>query len=96
MRRQQILRILDPRRSRPRSVYQEVSIEALLIPAIAPSAATELFVAAVLGWIGLNIHKTVRDPRTPPAAGVLLDLGLGLVTVTALVFLFSASLKVFF
>lgn len=97
MRRQQILCILDPRRSRPRSVYhKEVSIEALLIPAIAPSAAAELFVAAVLGWIGLSIHKTVRDPRTPPAAGVLLDLSLGLVTVTALVFLFSASLKVFF
>ncbi len=79
--------------------HEEVSIEALLIPAIAPSAAAaaaELFVAAVLGWIGLNIHKTVRDPRTPPAAGVLLDLSLGLVTVTALVFLFSASLEVFF
>lgn len=76
--------------------HKEVSIEALLIPAIAPSAAAELFVAAVLGWIGLSIHKTVRDPRTPPAAGVLLDLSLGLVTVTALVFLFSASLKVFF
>jgi hypothetical protein len=84
-------------RSEPPPVYhKEVSMEALLIPAIAPSAAADLFVAAVLGWIGLNIHKTVRDPRTPPAAGVLLDLGLGLVTVTALVFLFSASLKVFF
>lgn len=74
-------------------------MDALLIPAIlasVPSAAAELFVAAVLGWIGLNIHKTVRDPKTPPATGVLLDLGLGLVTVTALVFLFSASLKVFF
>lgn len=79
----------------PRPVYhEEVSIEALLIPAIAPSAAAELFVAAVLGWIGFNIHRTVRDPRTPPAAGVLLDLSLGL--VTALVFLFSASLEVFF
>jgi hypothetical protein len=43
-----------------------------------------------------NIHKTVRDPKTPPAAGVLLDLSLGLVAVTALVFLFSASLKIFF
>lgn len=70
-------------------------MEALLIPAIPPAVA-ELFVAAVLGWIGLNLHKTVRDPTTPPAAGVLLDLSLGLVAVTALVFLFSASLKVFF
>jgi hypothetical protein len=80
----------------PRAVYhKEVNVEALLIPAI-PSAAAEFFVAAILGWIGLNIHKTVRDPKTPPAAAVLLDLSLGLVTVTALVFLFSASLKVFF
>jgi hypothetical protein len=71
-------------------------MEAFLIPAITASAVGEFFIAAVLGWIGLNIHRTVRDPRTPPAAGVLLDLGLGLVTVTALVFLFSASLKVFF
>jgi hypothetical protein len=72
-----------------------VYVEALLIPAIlatVPSVAAELFVVAVLGWIGLNIHKTVRDPKTSPAASVLLDLGL--VTVTALVFLFSASLKV--
>jgi hypothetical protein len=71
-------------------------MEALLIPAIPPPAVAELFVAAVLGWIGLNLHKTVCDPKTPPAAGVLLDLSLGLVAVTALVFLFSASLKVFF
>jgi hypothetical protein len=71
-------------------------MDALLIPAITPSAVGEFFIAAVLGWIGLHIHRTVRDPRTPPAAGVLLDLGLGLVTVTALVFLFSASIKVFF
>jgi hypothetical protein len=71
-------------------------MDALLIPAITPSAVGEFCIAAVLGWIGLNIHRTVRDPRTPPAAGVLLDLGLGLVTVTALVFLFSATIKVFF
>jgi hypothetical protein len=68
----------------------------LAIPAAVPPAAAELFVAAVLGLIGLNIHKTARDPSTPPAAGVLLDLILGLVAVTALVFFFSASLKVFF
>jgi hypothetical protein len=48
-----------------------------------------------LGWIGLNIYRTSRDPKTPPADGVLLDLSLGLVTVIALVFLVSASLKVF-
>lgn len=72
---------------------------ALLIPAIpaaVPPAAAELLVAAVLSWIGLNIHKTVRDPKTPPAEGVLLDLGLGLVTVTAVVFWLSASLRILF
>ena len=58
--------------------------------------AAELFVAAVLSWICLNIHRTARDPKTPPAESVLLDLGLGLVTVTALVFWFSASLKLLF
>jgi hypothetical protein len=68
----------------------------LAIPAAVPLAAAELFVAAVLGWIGLNLHKTAGDPKAPPIAGVLLDLSLGLVAVTALVFFFSASLKVFF
>jgi hypothetical protein len=66
-------------------------MKALLIP-----AAAELFVAVVLGWIGLNIHKASRDPKTSPADGVLLDLSLGLVAVTALVLFVSASLKVFF
>lgn len=64
-------------------------MKALLVP-----AAAELFVAGVLGWIGLSIYRTSRDPKAPPADGVLLDLGL--VTVIALVFLVSASLKVFF
>jgi hypothetical protein len=58
-------------------------------------AAAELFVAAVLDWIGVNIYRTSRDPKTPPADGVLLDLSLGLVMVIALVFLVSASLKDF-
>lgn len=61
-----------------------------------PPVAAELLVAAVLSWIGLSIHKTVRDPKTPPAEGVLLDLGLGLVAVTAAVFWLSASLRILF
>jgi hypothetical protein len=71
-------------------------MEALLVPAVGPSAAAELFVAAVLGWIGFNIYRTSRDPKTPPAEGVLLDLGLGLVAVTAAMFLLSASLRILF
>ena len=67
---------------------------ALLVPGI--PAAAELFVAVILSWIGLNIHRTARDPKTPPAESVLLDLSLGLVAVTALVFWFSASLALFF
>jgi hypothetical protein len=66
-----------------------------IVESVIPVAA-ELFVAAVLSWIGLNIHRISRDPKTPPAESVLLDLGLGLVTVTALVFWFSAFLKLFF
>jgi hypothetical protein len=38
----------------------------------------------------------LRDPKTPPAESVLLDLSLGLVTVMAAVFLLSASLKILF
>jgi hypothetical protein len=54
---------------------EEVGIEALLIPAMVPSAAAEFFVAAVLGWIGLHIHRSVLDPKTPPLVGVLPDTG---------------------
>jgi hypothetical protein len=71
-------------------------IEMLAVPIIPPLAGAELFVAAVLSWIGFNIYRTSRDPKTPPAEGVLLDLGLGLVAVTAAVFLLSASLRILF
>lgn len=70
-------------------------IQALSTVILSPLAA-ELFVAVVLSWVAFNIHKTLRDPKTPPAAGVLLDLGLGLVTVAAAVFWLSASLKILF
>jgi hypothetical protein len=71
-------------------MIQALSVSAVVL---APGAA-ELFVAAVLSWISFNIHKTLRDPKTPPAESVLLDLSLGLVTVT--VCWLSASLKIFF
>jgi hypothetical protein len=69
-------------------------IEALPVPTI--PATAELFVAAVLSWIALTIDKASRDPKTPPAHRVLLDLSLGLVAVMALVFYLSAFLKIFF
>jgi hypothetical protein len=71
-------------------------VEALSASTIPAVAAAELLVAAMLSWIGLNIYRTLRDPKTPPAEGVMLDLGLGLVAVTAAVFLLSASLRIFF
>ena len=61
-----------------------------------PAAVAELFIAALLSWICFSIHKTLRDPRTPPAEGVMLDLGLGLVAVTAAVFWLVGSLSIYF
>jgi hypothetical protein len=71
-------------------------IEILDIPNVPPLAAAELLVAATLSWIGLNIHRKVRDPKTPPAEGVMLDLGLGFVAVTVAVLLLSASAIILF
>jgi hypothetical protein len=70
-------------------------MEALLVAAISPLAAAEIFVATMLSWICFNIHKTLRDPKTP-AEGVLLVLGVSPATVTAVVFWFSASLRILF
>ncbi len=69
-----------------------------LIPSISATllGAAQLLAAAVLSWIGLTIYKVSRNPKTPPSDGVILDLGLGLVTVTATVLWFSASLKFLF
>jgi hypothetical protein len=69
-----------------------------LIPNISAAvvAVAQLFVAAVLSWIGLTIYRVSRNPKTPPSDAVILDLGLGLVTVTAAVLWFSASLKFLF
>jgi hypothetical protein len=71
-------------------------MEVLAVPNVPPLAGAELLVAAILSWIGLNIHRKVRDPKTPPAAGVMLDLGLGFVAVTVAVLLLSASAVILF
>jgi hypothetical protein len=73
-------------------MIQGLSVSAVVLSPV----AAELFVAAVLSWMGFYIHKTLRNPETPPAEGVLLDLSLGLVAVTAAVFWLSASLKILF
>ena len=71
-------------------------VEALSVPGISVAAVAELIVAAVLSWICLSICRTLRDPRTPPADGVVLDLGLGLGAVTAAVFWLVGTLGIFF
>ena len=69
---------------------------AFLVPniSVVVLTAAQLLVAAVLSWIGLAIYKVSRNPKTPPSDCVILDLGL--VTVTAAVLWFSASLKFLF
>lgn len=67
-----------------------------VITNVPPLAAAELLVAATLSWIGLNIHRKLRDPNTPPAEGVMLDLSLGFVAVTAAVLWLSASSMILF
>lgn len=69
-------------------------MELLAVPNVPPLAAAELLVAATLSWIGLNIYRKVRDPMTPPAEGVMLDLGF--VAVTVAVLLLSASTMILF
>ena len=69
-------------------------MELLAVPNVPPLAAAELLVAATLSWIGLNIYTKVRDPMTPPAEGVMLDIGF--VAVTVAVLLLSASTIILF
>jgi hypothetical protein len=73
-------------------------MHAFLVPniSVVVLTAAQLLVAAVLRRIGLAIYKVSRNPKTPPSDGVILDLGLGLVTVAAAVLWFSASLKFLF
>ena len=58
-------------------------MDAFLVPNIPAAVVTaaQLLVAAVLSWIGLTIYRVSRNPKTTPADGVMLDLGLGLVAV---------------
>jgi hypothetical protein len=85
-----------------RAVYNNEMIDHMMYAFLVPNisvvvlTAAQLLVAAVLSWIGLTIYKVSRNPKTPPSDGVILDLGLGLVIVTAAVLWFSASLKFLF
>jgi apolipoprotein N-acyltransferase len=52
--------------------------------------------ALLLTIIGLALHRTSREPRTQKSAAVLVDLCLGLVTVTAAMFWLVTFLQVAF
>ena len=58
------------------------------------SVGAQVFAAAVLSWIGLNLYKTSHDPQTPPGEAVLVDLWLGLVTVAAVVLWFGIAARI--
>ena len=60
------------------------------------SVGAQVFVAAVLSWIDLNLYKTSRDPGTTPGDAVLLNLWLGLVTVAVVVLWFGAALRLLY
>ena len=67
-----------------------------MIGEIPASVGAQVFVAAVLSWIDLNLYKTSQDPKTPPGDAVLLDLWLGLVTVAVIVLWFGAALRLLY
>jgi len=52
--------------------------------------------ALLLTIIGLALHRTSSDPRTQKSAAVLVDLCLGLVTVSAAMFWLVIFLQVAF
>ncbi|MDP9455614.1 MAG: hypothetical protein CYG60_07405 [Actinobacteria bacterium] len=58
-----------------------------------PGMLAQVFVVAVLAWIGHALLKASRDPKTPRGDAVLLDLGLGLGAVAILVLALVASMK---
>ena len=58
-----------------------------------PGVLAQVFVIAVLVWIGHALHKASRDPKTPRGDAVLLDLGFGLGTVLILVLVINTSMK---
>ena len=64
-------------------------------PATVPVLA-QLFVAVILSWVSIELYRGMRNPRMRVGDALLLDLGLGLTTVTAVVFWFSVSLRILF
>lgn len=52
--------------------------------------------ALLLTVIGLTLHRASRDPRTQKSDAVLVDLCLGLVTVTAVMFWLVTFLQMAF
>jgi hypothetical protein len=56
----------------------------------------QLLAAVVLTWIGYELYKASRDPRTHRGDAVLLELGLGLDAVMVFVQALSALMRFLF
>jgi hypothetical protein len=52
--------------------------------------------ATLLTVVGISLRRAARDPKTPRGDAVLADLGLGLVTVFALVLWFQVLVSIVF
>jgi len=63
----------------------------VLLPVLAKTFAAGLFT-----WIFLSLYRAVRNPCTPRGDAVLLDLGLGLAAVAAVVLWTSVPLEILF
>ena len=57
---------------------------------------TYLWPALLLTVIGMYLRRASRDPQTPRAEGVLIDLGLGLVAVVVSVLWLRVFLSMVF
>lgn len=68
---------------------------ALALP-VGVSVVAQALVAVVLSWICFELYRVARNPRTQRGDALMLDLGLGITSVTAAVLWFSLSLQIAF
>ena len=68
---------------------------ALTLP-VEISVAAQVLIAVVLSWICIELYRGARKPGAQRADALMLDLGLGPVSVAAAVLWFSVSLQIAF
>jgi hypothetical protein len=56
----------------------------------------DILIAMLLSWIDLTLHKTSQSAATHKADAVLLDLGVGLLTVAVLVLWLDIFREIYF